>query len=388
MGGINLEDVAAVSGNQVFINRGAVGDASGGAVFGGRASSAANNQVTFSGDSSVVGHPWFSIYATYGVHAVGGWGGTVTGNSVTIDSSGTFSGGVIVGGMGSSLVTGNTVTVKNGQIQGTTGTSFGYAIVGGFASWAVPAVVTGNTVNISGGTVTGEVVAAKIYRLCNIAVGDHYEASGNTVNISGSPQLGAASLRGAYDLIVSSSPFPVPCAVSPSDPQPVIANNVLNLYSPSVTAGNVMDFDKLNFFLPDGLVAGTPMLSVPNFSVPAPANSSISVSLDPSAMTLALNDGDTYTLIHTTGGAGALSIPGALSKLRTGTITDTAGASFGYSMEVAGNDLVLKIGTPPVLQPTTAAAVPATGPATLALLALGVMGLGAWTRRRAQRRAG
>ena len=355
VGAINLEDTDAVTGNTVSIDGG-----------------------------TVAGSVLFSPFATYGVGVAGGYGGgtaAVSGNTVTI-SGGTVNPGLVVGGMGGSSATGNTVTVSNGDI--------GIGIVGGFAiDGSASAAATGNTINITGGTVASGIVGGRVYAplyLCSLPAGASYNASNNTVTISGTPDLTAATLIGGAVVLVSS--VPMPCLVPPGGYPFTLSNNTLNLHSAGISVQGVNSFDNLNFYLPATLSTSTPVLTVTDSSMTIPANMKVD-----SSTSATLTDGEIYTLINVPAPNG-LDDPStgfpftASATLATGTITDATGATHGYTVDVdaSGNNLVLKIGAPPSVPPSSTAAVPATGPASLALLALLLAGTGWLARRGAKAR--
>jgi len=352
VGAINLEDTDAVSGNTVTLSGG-----------------------------DAAGSETFSTHATYGLAVAGGYAdnAAASDNTVTI-SGGTVDSGLVVGGMGGSSATGNTVTVSAGTIS-VSGVTGGFTING-----SASAAATGNTVNITGGTIAGGINGGRVYAVlpsmsCSLPVGATYDASNNTVNISGTPDLSAASVIGGTVALLATTPIVCP---SPPGGYPFTTNNnTLNLHSASVQVAGLAGFNTLNFYLPATLTASQPMLTDTASSVVVDISSAaIHVATDATAPAT-LHDGDAYTLISAPNGS--LSSP---FTALTGTITDATGAAFPYTVDVdaSSTKLVLKIGTaPPVPPSASAAAVPATSPAALALLALLLAATG-WLARRGARR--
>lgn len=361
VGGVDLDDATAVNGNRVFISGGAVGNA----IFGGWALGAAtNNNVTISGGDAS-GSAFFSGFATYGVGAVGGMGATATGNGVTIDG-GTVDSGVVVGGMGNSSATGNTVTVNGGTING-------IGLVGGFTiDNTNSAAATGNQITITGGTVSGGIVGGRVYAPCSFFGTDTFVSSNNTVTISGTPDLSNSSLIGGAVIFLST--IPTPCSIPVG--ATTIANNTLNLDTTGLTVAGVSAFNNINFHLPATLDS-TPVLATAGVV----DISAAAITVDASAATL--TDGATYTLLSA--GAGLLSTPVGGFTPVTGTLKDATSTTYNYTLSVSGDTLLLKIGGP--LATTPATAVPATSPATLALLALLLSGVAVWFGRRNAARA-
>jgi hypothetical protein len=433
VGGMALDTPAAISGNTVFISGAAEIGYSGIGLYPGRAvygawtqgaGVATDNHVTFDGSAHVLGGDFANTPVNaVGLSAVGGIGGTATGNSVTLNTTGTFIGAAIVGGVGESEASNNTVTLNSGTVQ-VAGTPFAatYALGGGHVKGVGPLTANNNTVLITGGTVTGGVVAAATVNLsCPPAppfpdphYSYPYEAQNNTVDISGSPVFNSVALVGVQLTLTQPSPF---SSCTPDPASAAVAENTLHLRS-LVSAAGLSGFTDLNFYLPAGLQPNTPgatpgtpstppttpMLTITNTT---PGLTGVNVQSAPLAKNqttpLTLSQGQTYTLIHYVAPllplATAFTGPNASADcptgflvplpnpdtctltLTTGTIKDATGAVFPYTVKVwraRPADLVMELGAS-TLAPGNA--VPATGPTALALLALGVLGLGAWTRR-------
>jgi len=299
----------------------------------------------------------------------------VTGNKVYING-GTV-GRDVYGGWAASAVTAvsnNTVSISDGSVSGNVAGGFGYV------------TVTGNSVTISGGTVSKNVLGAALRSA--LGAPNPPSISNNTVTISGTPTFSPTTITGT-----TLAGYSVICGVGlcmAMLPETFV-NNTLKLYSTGLAVANVLNFNNLEFHLPASLSAGTPVLAVTDSAslsvntAPGGVITTIETHISVDSTTAAtLNEGDTYTLIQ----AGTLNLPTGFTPI-TGTIKDATGATFDYTVDVdaSGNNLVLKIGNsaPPVPPSASAAAVPATGPAALALLALLLAATGWLTRRGARR---
>jgi len=345
----------SLTGNTVTLTSGAVDGYVVGAINQEDGDAATGNHVNING-------------GTVGLNAYGGWaiGDSASNNTVSI-TAGSVTGDVF-GGYNYTVTSGNSVAISGGTVGG--------SVYGGFGT-----AITGNSVTISGGTISGSVYGAAAPN----ATAAGTPPSNNTLTISGTPVFDPANtFLGGWGRIISCPP-PGPCAIMmPMD----ATNNNLNLHSAGLTVAGVLGINNLNFYLPASLSTGTPVLTVTgtaDFSAPTlsgPTNAKITVQTD-STSPATLHDGDTYTLIQ----AGTLNLPAPFTPV-TGTITDATHTAFSYTVDVdaTGNNLVLKIGTaPPVPPSASAAAVPATGPAALALLALLLAATGWLTRRGARR---
>jgi hypothetical protein len=302
----------------------------------------------------------------------------VTGNHVYINGGsvrlGVYGGWTNAG----ASVSNNTVAITAGAVSGN--------VVGGFGS-GPSAALTGNSVTVSGGTVSAGVYGAAIP-----GGGGALAISNNTVTISGTPTFSSTNtILAGYQVICSGIG---PCFFgTPQD----IANNTLNLHSTGLTVANVFGFNNLNFYLPASLSTGTPVLTgaaslngdTISAGVTTSSQAKITVQMD-STSPATLSDGATYTLISAP--KGALYLPSSFTPV-TGTITDATSTVFPYTVDVdmtsspAVDTLLLKLGNgAPSVPPSSTAAVPATGPASLALLALLLAGTGWLARRGAKAR--
>ena len=187
--------VGDVYGNKVIINGGTVSYVSGGEV-----------AYYYSGNGTNFDFAQPNFY-----------GGNVYKNAVDI-YGGRITNGIIGGSALTASAYENFVNIHGGTVSG--------EIVGGEVRYAIDgSAIHDNAINISGGTVTGNVIAAKIDNtVANIPV------TNNSINIYGSPNLSGANLIG----------------VSGSNYTP--ANNALNIYTYGITAQNISNFDKINFF--------------------------------------------------------------------------------------------------------------------------------------------
>lgn len=145
------------------------------------------------------------------------YGGNVYNNSVDV-YGGKITGGIVGGSALTSSAYENFVNIHGGTVSS--------EVVGGEVRYAIDgSAIHDNAINISGGTVSGNVIAAKIDNsVANVPV------ENNSINIYGSPNLSGANLIG-----VSGSNY-------------TSANNSLNIYTYGITAQNILNFDKINFF--------------------------------------------------------------------------------------------------------------------------------------------
>ncbi|MBQ9487297.1 MAG: hypothetical protein IJU91_05810 [Selenomonadaceae bacterium] len=113
-------------------------------------------------------------------------------------------------------------------------------IIGGEIRYAKGgSAIRNNAINIYGGTLSGNVTAAKIDNtVTNIPV------TNNAINIFGSPDLSGANLIG-----ISGSNY-------------TAANNSLNIHTYGITAQNISNFDKVNFYLPFEVQSGARILTL------------------------------------------------------------------------------------------------------------------------------
>jgi outer membrane autotransporter protein len=157
------------------------------------------------------------------------------------------------------------VNISGGEVNGDVFGGGGWS-----KSLTTAGVATGNFVDISGGMITGNVYGGEGY---------NYEASGeatatwNTVTISGSPVFGAGTeLYGGI-------------AWGQGDD---FTGNTLNVRTSGLTVHGLYNFERLNFFLPQGLSGGATVLTVTD--VAAISGSAVEVEVAGSASPLALGD--------------------------------------------------------------------------------------------------
>lgn len=198
-------------------------------------------------------------------------------------------GGVVKAGNGSALK--NQVVIEQGSIS-----SYvygGYAMATGSASENNITInggniatelyggrsnttgnATANSVDINGGSFTN----AKIYG----GYTNKGTAQDNVINVRNAPDLSGATLYGGY---------------SASGP---ISNNILNWYSKDVTVQNIVNFAKLNFYLPDNITAGDTLLTIADKNDADTDLKGSTITITTTAASTGFNLGDSLYLINKT----------------------------------------------------------------------------------------
>jgi hypothetical protein len=179
-----------------------------------------------------------------GAHYSVGLAAAATHNSATVNPGGSvtndISGGHAFSRDASATATGNSVTINGGTI--------GRDIYGGYAasnSVAGTGTANGNIVIINGGTIGRNIYGgfAFAYNTSVSAI-----AKNNTVTIIVPPSLGINSVIAGGGGSGSSVDLQT--------------GNKLNIHSTGISAGRVMNFEFINFFLPTGVTNGNTMITV------------------------------------------------------------------------------------------------------------------------------
>ena len=162
----------------------------------------------------------------------------VKGNSVTV-AGGTVEGDVQGGGTeGTGAVTGNTVTLKGG--------TFGDEAMGGIIRNASSSAdVTGNTVTISGG---------KFTRTNTYVHGGYTQGTGKTINNTVNLGDGENAMATGFDL--------THVKIYGGNKTNDVTGNTLNVNASGIVVRTAQNFEKYNFNLTKGVVAGSTMLKV------------------------------------------------------------------------------------------------------------------------------
>ena len=278
--------------------------------------------------------------------------GSVNNNLLMIENS---SGNAIYGGLSKytdASTSNNTVIADNfngtGNVMG--GSAYGEAssnvislsgstvsaVVGGFSSGSD---ANQNTIYLDGGTYSGYITGGKaqgsvsgdaIGNVININDGNFsmniyggYSEIGNTtnntINISGNPVLNGVDIYGGYSASGS------------------ISGNTLNVYSKGLSAGNIYNFDSLNFYIPIDIVNDETILTLTDTVGTNLSGSTIQAGIMGGA---SLAAGDSLTLITNAAGitTDTLTAYGQLSE----------GISLDYTLTVGlaedGNAITATIG--------------------------------------------
>ncbi|WP_315452247.1 hypothetical protein [uncultured Selenomonas sp.] len=162
----------------------------------------------------------------------------VTGNSVTV-ADGTVEGDVQGGGTeGTGAVTGNTVTLKGG--------TFGDEAMGGIIRNASSSAdVTGNTVTISGG---------KFTRTNTYVHGGYTQGTGKTINNTVNLGDGENPMATGFDL--------TGVKIYGGNKTNNVTGNTLNVNASGIVVRTAQNFEKYNFNLTKGVAAGSTMLKM------------------------------------------------------------------------------------------------------------------------------
>ncbi|MCD8360349.1 MAG: hypothetical protein LUC29_05850 [Acidaminococcaceae bacterium] len=102
------------------------------------------------------------------------------------------------------------------------------------------------------------------------------------INVRNAPDLSGATLYGGY---------------SASGP---ISNNILNWYSKDVTVQNIVNFAKLNFYLPDNITAGDTLLTIADKNNADTDLKGSTITITTTAASTGFNLGDSLYLINKT----------------------------------------------------------------------------------------
>ncbi|GHV23362.1 membrane protein [Planctomycetales bacterium] len=339
-----------LSGNQVIIDSTAV-VAVESKVYGGRAenNTVTNNHVTIKQSNT-------GAVATTG-NIYGGWGSgysPVISNTVTIQGEGNA--GQVYGGFSIDTATDNTVYIgkdssNNGTYSGTIlGSVYGgqsaqsdalrnrvvmssgtatQSITGGQALGSGNAI--NNTVSISGGTVTGNIIGGA-------------SNSGNAINNTVSISTSGATYQSIYGGMVGGG-------------GDEFTGNTLNLHTSGLTAANVYNFEKLNFYLPATLTANSTVLTVTgtaNLTNGAGTNagsrsSIVNVGIDGASSPLQV--GDRLTLIDAS--AGNL-VTNGLNPTANGEGMQGVTLKYEFDLVIDGQKLLAKFGRVGVNEPAKA----------------------------------
>jgi hypothetical protein len=290
-GGVSNE--GDVINNRVSISGGSVNlntdkDIIGGESWG-RSGSEASNAGNVQGNAvEINGAADVSARNIYGGHLRGS--GENSGNSVTIDASGTVTASQeIAGGYSQdngSTVKNNTVNIKGGTINATTVAGASYHTASGQSGHRL---VSHNTVNISGGDLSGVTEGVFGGRVDAAGGGPGIQGSAihNTVVISNAPNLAGVDVYGGL--------------VDNNAGVDVFTGNTLKMhnYSGASTLGMVANFENYDFILASGQGIDQPVLQVNSLVLGngAGANSKLSSLSLPGASAASLQTRDKLTLI-------------------------------------------------------------------------------------------
>ena len=243
--------------------------------------------------------------------------GDVTDNKVTVNGGTiyTVSGGESYSGN----VSGNTLTINGGTIEGVaSGGVTSYISEDG--SIVNAGDITGNTINIYGGSiaaVTGGSTGFDSNLSSSDINGSSVQITDNVINFYGGSVSGLISGgTGSYGETVS--------------------GNTLNVYSSGLSAGNISDFDTINFYVPsDMTTSSSAMLTLTNSgSTTDLSGTSINARV---YSDYSLNEGDTITLLSS---SGTLNTEGTTY----GTLYDGVSYVHELSFSSSGNSITATLG--------------------------------------------
>ena len=251
--------------------------------------------------------------------------GDVTNNEVIINGGTiyTASGGESYTG----TVSGNTLTINGGTIQGVAS--------GGVTSYIYEddsitnaGDITGNTININGGTiaaVTGGSTGYDSSLSSSDIDGSSVQITNNIINFYGGTVSGTISGGSGYF-------------------GENISGNTLNVYSNGLSAGNVSDFDTINFYVPkDTTTSSSAMLTLTDSSGTDLSNVSINAQV---LADYSLNEGDTITLLTNSSGL-------TTNGTTYGTLYDNSAYVHQLSFESSGNSITATLGERTLNEPVS-----------------------------------
>jgi hypothetical protein len=165
-------------------------------------------------------------------------GGTVNESAIGAAGSGTVSGGLVnvsggtvnkaaIGVMGTGIVSGGTVNIRGGTVNEA------------FGSYSDSDNVTGGIINLEGGSVTTRVSGG-------YTGASDKTATNNTVNLKAS--YADAEIYGGFD--------------NGAGAADLVTGNTLNVQGKDLQVKKLANFETLNFYLPEGTVAGDTMVTI------------------------------------------------------------------------------------------------------------------------------
>ena len=355
----------SLTGNLVTLNSGTVHDVSGALNFHDAGVTLSGNQVVIHGgtvgttgtETSAGAFSWLKDSDT-----------TVTGNKVTV-TGGTIN-AYLNGGVARSDVSGNPAATNNSvDIQGGTFQNHGTnGVYGGDAhSYSGGnALASGNTVNISAGTLGLSVYGGYAYSDSGTAT-----ATGNAVNIGAG--LPATAFNSANVWLYGGYTDALPGKATST-------GNTLQIASAGLAVAGLDDFQVFDFILPAGLANNGTVLTVTKTATAGTSAVNAVVHVDASATTL--QPGNKFILI---GASGTGTVSGYVAAgSQSGTLKDSTGSRYDYTLGIDNNQLWLKIGSQRDVVVGAATPVPATSGTTLAVLGLCLAALAFAALRRRQ----
>ena len=271
---------------------------------------ASTGTVAYDGGSNAVGQNLYGAYS-YGSHAA------ASKSQVTLVSGtvgGSVVGGAAVSGDGTNAsATENTVNLKSGTVGGD--------VYGGYSEQSADR----NTVNLDGASVKGNVYGGRAGK----------STTENTINLKSGTVSGTI-----YGGSGTSS-----------------SGNTLNVYGTGLTAGNLANLNKVNFYLPSTVTKDTRVLTLNGGNVTDLTGTEIQAMTNSDTI---LSVGDQITLLYNA--AGVSGVKGG----NTAAMVNSAAVGYDSVINVSATDSAV-IGT--VTKPTIAKIAPTADDTALNLLA-------------------
>ena len=347
------------SGNSVTVN----GDIPNGHAYGGLNYHDNNTNAAANNNSMHVngGTAYSNAYGGFAYSDSGS--ATATGNSVSVRGGniGYVYGGFASSNSGSTVAKGNSVSVSGGTVEGATG---GYALnISGSAT--ATATATGNSVHVSGGTVNWNVIGGEVSNFdgAATATGNSVSVSGGTIkkNVTGGYAHSASGSATATGNSVTLSGSPVFNAASkiwggqavdihniPSGDS--FTGNTLNVWNYSGSkVSSVQNFQYYNFVLPASLQAfsvGTVYFN-DSQSFPVKGEQSKVTGISIMGGGKAPKAGDTLALIKAGNSVGQIANPGEILSGKKGLLL-----SYKFQInQVANSALTATVEGDPIFSP-------------------------------------